>query len=394
MLSYLAIRLLTFPFALLPFCMIHFIGKVLGHLAFYLVPRYRKRALSNITFALSLPYPQAKKIAIASFQNLMINALEYPKFGFTKHLSKTLICENPDLAKSIIDSKQGLVFFCGHQANWEVLFLEGTSRMPGVAIGRPIKNHYLYKWITRIREKFGGTIIPPKNALKEGLRALRAGKFLGIVGDQGMPGDKSFFSTFLGKPCYTSPAPALLAYKTNSPLIVATIKRAHAKYYIHYSDPIYPNQDHTIDQEMPRLMNTALQLFETSVRENPGQWLWQHNRWKQETPDKVYYKYRHDQILIITPLELDLSIFRTIYPKAFITLLTPTLNTTLQNCNQLIYKTPNDLLLDDYRFKLVFNFTSNPHITSHYKKRSAFEVLNLSPITFHETLKRKVCRAP
>ncbi|MCH9613907.1 MAG: Lipid A biosynthesis lauroyltransferase [Chlamydiia bacterium] len=394
MLVYLLIRLVTLPFALLPLRAIHCVGNLFGKIAYYLVPKFRKRALSNITFALDLPFPKAKKIAIASFQNLMITALEYPKFAFKKDLSKLIVCENPEVAKQIIDQKRGIVFFVGHQANWEVLFLDGTTRMPGVAIGRPIKNIHLYNWVKRIREKNGGTIVPPKNALKEGLRALKSGKFLGIVGDQGMPGDNAYESTFLGKRAYTSPAPALLAYKTNCPIITATIKRLPGKYLIHYSDPIYPDSNALIDTEMPRLMNTALTYFEDSVRKNPGQWLWQHNRWKQETPATVYYKYRHDQILIIADDPLDLSIFRTIYPKAFITLLTTRPNPTLRDTDQLIYKRPEDTLLNDHRFKLVFNLTTNPHIDAHYKKLSAFEVLNLDPNSFETTLKQEVCRAP
>lgn len=394
MLCYLLIRLVTFPFALLPLRFIHMIGNGLGYLAYFLVPKFRKRALSNITFALGLPFEEAKKIAIASFQNLMINALEYPKFAFKKDLSKLIVCENPKVAQTIIQKKCGIVFFVGHQANWEVLFLDGTSRMPGVAIGRPIKNVYLYNWIKRIREKNGGRIVPPKNALKEGLRALKAGKFLGIVGDQGMPGENAFESTFLGKRAFTSPAPALLAYKTKCPIITATIKRIKGKYLIRYLDPIYPDMSSPSEKEVPRLMATALSYLETSIRENPGQWLWQHNRWKQETPEKVYYKYRHDQILIISDQPLDLSIFRTIYPKAFITLLTKSPNHSLHDIDQMIYKKPEDILLNDYRFKLVFNLTSNPQISTHYKKLSAFEVLNLDPKTFQTTLKEEVCRAP
>ena len=59
--------------------------------------------------------------------------------------------------------------------------------MPGVAIGRPVKNHFLYNWVVSMREKYGGKIIAPNQAIKEGLRGLKKGAFLGIVGDQGCP---------------------------------------------------------------------------------------------------------------------------------------------------------------------------------------------------------------
>ena len=77
----------------------------------------------------------------------MITCLEYAKFAKEKEISRVVICENPEAAQAILNEGKGIIFFCGHQSNWEVLFLEGTSRMPGVAIGRPIKNQKLYDWV-------------------------------------------------------------------------------------------------------------------------------------------------------------------------------------------------------------------------------------------------------
>jgi len=162
MIPYLLIRIITLPFAFLPFKVIHFIGRGVGLVAYYTMTKYRKRALSNLSLA---NIPHIKKTAIASFQNLAITTLEYAKFARLKNTEKILSCENPTVAKKMIDQNQGIIFFCGHQANWELLFLEGTRRMPGVAIGRPIKNKRLYRWIVTMREKFGGTIIPPQNDL-------------------------------------------------------------------------------------------------------------------------------------------------------------------------------------------------------------------------------------
>ncbi|WP_442975472.1 lysophospholipid acyltransferase family protein, partial [Salmonella enterica] len=96
-----------------------------------------------------------------------------------KNIAKVARCENSEKADELMANGKPVIFFCGHQSNWEILFLEGTSRMPGVAIGRPIKNEVLYRWITAMREKFGGKMIAPKNAAREGLRGLKRGAFLG-----------------------------------------------------------------------------------------------------------------------------------------------------------------------------------------------------------------------
>jgi KDO2-lipid IV(A) lauroyltransferase len=379
-LSYFAIRILTFPISFLPFKAIHFMGETLGTLAYYLLPEYRKRTLSNLSLA---KIDHLKPVAKASFQNLAITLLEYPKFARLKKIDHVLTCENPKEAKDLIDQGRGIIFFCGHQANWELLFLEGTSRMPGTAIGRPLKNKALYNWVVSIREKFGGKIITPRQTIKEGLRALKQGKFLGIVGDQALP-ESDYALDFFGRRAFTTPAPAILSYRTGCPIIVATIKRIQGKYRIHYSPPIWPRLKSPMQEEIDRMMKEALFILEEDIRKRPGQWLWQHNRWKQETPDNVYYRYRWDSILIILPKNFapsSLETFRTIYPKAFLTIFAPLgYSTALSDVEIKYYEKEDDLFITDYRFKLVFNFTENQKLKKHFLRQSALHVLTLDDL--------------
>lgn len=392
-LEYLALRAFLFPFEFLPLRAIHIIGSALGSVTYALIPSYRKRSLSNLSLAtkLNLSEKELKRVARESFQNLMITVLEFGKFSRIKSTEKYMTCVNPEPAHSISKKGQGIIFFCAHQANWETLFLDGNQRMPGTAIGRPIKNPIIYDWIVSIRERFGGKMITPRNAIKEGLRALKQGRFLGVVGDQGMP-ESGFYSDFLGRGAWTSPIPAMLAYKTKSPLIGATLWREKGHYYIRYSSPLHANPERPMDEEVPRLMTAVLEDLEKSILKRPGQWLWQHNRWKQETPKKVYYKYRHESILIIVKNPIDLTPFRELYPKAFITILAPKdLQITPLDAEVLRYQ--DKPLIRDYRFKLVFDFTKEPDVKPFYKGLSAFEVVPLNESDFEQFLNREVARA-
>jgi len=391
-LTYYLIRIVTFPLMYLPFVVIHNFGRIIGFIAYFVLKEYRKRTLSNLALAndLNLTKKQIKKIAIKSFQNLAITVLEYPKLYAKNDLSKIIKCENTHIATDLYIKKKGIIFFCAHQSNWEVLFLDGTSRMQGIAIGRPIKNKKLYKWIINIRQKKGGRIITPKNALKEGLKNLKKGIFIGIVGDQGMP-DSNYSFPFFGRRAWTSTAPALLSYKTNCPIIVATTKREKGKYIINYSDPIWPNQNEPLEKEIKRLMNSSLNLLQKSIKQRPEEWLWQHNRWKQQTPKVIYKKFRHDCICIILPKEkqefekivIHLPILKTIYNRDFIFILCPKRYkpfSLIEADDIIYYKNYEETLLKDYRFKLIYNFTSFKKINTHYKKLSAFEVLTIEKL--------------
>lgn len=402
-LTFWLLRAITSPFALLSYTQIHILGRCLGRLTYFCLPRFRKRTLSNLALATSLALPEKEivRLAKASFCNLMITTLEYAKLAREKEIGRIARCVNPETADALMREGKGVIFFCGHQTNWEILFLEGTSRMPGVAIGRPVKNPFLYDWVQKMRQKFGGKIIAPKNAFREGLRALRSGSFLGIVGDQGMP-DSGFSSPFFGRRAWTSPLPAILAYRTGRPILVATTRREKGKYLIHYSDPLWPDETQPMEKEIERLMKRCLELFEESVKERPADWLWQHNRWKQQTPEKLRRRFRHESFAIILPQEKekfaqvtkDLSLFREIYPDEFITLFVPKEfegAPLLTDAEKIYYQTEQELLVRDFRFKLLFNFSSFSSIHRHFRSLAAFETVDL-PSEFGHRLKEMVCR--
>ncbi|HLB52900.1 MAG TPA: hypothetical protein VJK48_04255 [Chlamydiales bacterium] len=415
MFTYYLIRFFSFPLQWLPLSWIRLIGKAIGSSIFHLVPRYRKRALSNLGLAteLKLTKEEQYRIAKESFQNVAIVCLEYPRLWVEKSLSPAIYCKNPEVAQELHDQGKGIIFFCGHLSNWETLFLEGTWRMKGIAIGKPIKNKRLYRWIVAIREKYGGKIIAQKDAVKEGLRALKKGFFIGIVGDQGMPSSGYSFP-FLGRRAWTSTAPALLAYRTGCPILVVWTRRTKKGYEITYSDPIWPNSEEPIERETVRMMDLSLTLLQDEIRKGPGEWLWQHNRWKQQTPKNVYKQFRHDSVCLILPPNPEkflphLSTFRKIYPLDFLLICAPNFcrEEKLIEADEIFYyQNIEETLLDDYRCKLVFNFSDFAPIKHHYLSLSAFEVLDFPKLKkladphlpphlkedVSEILKRALCR--
>lgn len=387
-LFYLLIRLATYPLRWMPYSWIQRLGQAFGTIGFFFLKTMRKRTLSNLSLAkdLSLKPREIIQIAKESFQNLAITCLEYSRLDVERELSRVIQCENPEEAEALYRKGQGIVFFCGHQANWEVLFLDGTSRMRGVAIGKPAKNRRLYRWVVSIRERWGGKIIAPRDAMKEALRALKSGAFIGIVGDQGMPGSGYSFP-FFGRRAFTTTAPALLAHKTNSPIIVATTRRVRGGYRLRYAEPLWPDLTQPLEEEVRRLMDRSLSLLQESIKENPGQWLWQHNRWKQQTPKNLYKPFRHDCVCAILPrgdalpeLAPHLPTLKKIYTPGFFFLIVPIECKGLHLCEAeeiFYYSSLEETLRDDFRFKLVFNFTDFSPIAKHYKRLAAFDVLDL-----------------
>ena len=72
MITYYLIRILTYPFGFLPFWALQITGKFLGSFLYLFLPKFRKRALSNLALAkdLNLSSREIRTTAKNSFKNL------------------------------------------------------------------------------------------------------------------------------------------------------------------------------------------------------------------------------------------------------------------------------------------------------------------------------------
>lgn len=382
---YALIRLFGFLISILPYRLIHVLGAIAGDAAYHLHRSFRKKALTNlaIAYGMNLSEKKRRKIAKQAFRNLTITCLEFFKLKKSKgNLSEIVKIEGGQEILDLLEKNQGIIFLSGHQANWEIPFLAMSDIYPGIAIGRPIKNPWLYRWVLSVREMNGGKIVMPRSAIRQSLKALKEGKFVGIVGDQAFP-ESSYSYPLLGTRAWSTTMPALLAYRTNSPIVVGKTRRVGNKYIVEASPPIWPDLTKPRQEEVVRLMDCAMGYLEQSIQETPGQWLWQHDRWKQQGIDHVKRKYRFGFVLIILPpdpsdyLKL-LPIFREIYPRAFLTFFVPPkTEIPLPGCEVSTYTTEKELFVRDYRYQIVLDFYDSARLRRHYRKLGAFQTLNL-----------------
>ncbi len=385
-----AIRFFSYPFAFLPYSVLHWLGKQFGVIGYFICLKYRKRAFNNIALAktLELSEKERKNLVKASFQNLMITVMELSRLIRKPHeLSQIATCENSEVFQEA--KGKGVVLLSSHQANWEIGLFDLIPGSKGVTIGRPLANHLLYRWVLKFRERNGNQIIAPKNALKIGISELRQGKYFAFFGDQAKV-TSHYHYPFFGTRAWTTETPALLAYKTNSPLCVISKKRVGLKHIHRYSPLIWPDRSQSWKSEVPRMMDIAQQYVEESIRECPEQWLWQHRRWKQGMA-RVHKQFRYDFILLIMPTDPKLfsevnrhfNALRELYPRAAFTALVPRQikeAVNLSNITEIPYQNDKEIFLNDYSYQLVFDFIGLKKIKRHYLSLGAFKVINLNQL--------------
>lgn len=388
---HITLRAFSYVLQFIPNRIILYMGCILGDLVYFISSKYRKRTLNQLAIAadLHLNQQQKEQIARKSFQNLIITTLEYfrlPYWG--RCIKNNVVFKNFESISEIYRLGRGIIFVSAHQANWEIPFIYVTQKLPGVAIGRPIKNKTLYDWILKSRMQFKGEIIEPKNAVEECLKKLKQGKFVGIVGDQALP-ESSYSYPFFGVRAWTSASPAVLAYRANTPIIfIENYRSPHdGKYYISCYPPIYPNIEAPLKLEVVRMMNILMKNMEKSISHCPEQWLWQHKRWKQRIPCPIKSRYLHDFIAIVFPADLercysiseDLAPLLQYYPRSFFTIIAPEgIDVILEDpelwihkvelSQKVMYKGVLDKhdLPDDWKIQMVLDFSKNTFVEKHF----------------------------
>ena len=173
-----------------------------------------------------------------------------------------------------------LLFLSGHFANWEIMpILAHQVGFDLAAVVRPPNNPYVADWVARQRRINGpATLIAKHNAVRSMLAQLRGDKSICMLVDQKLR--EGIAVPFFGRDAMTTPAPAALALKTGAQIVIASNRRLPgARFHVTVHDVMdfTPSGDDAKDIQTLTAAVTA--HIEQIIREDPGQWLWIHNRW-------------------------------------------------------------------------------------------------------------------
>ena len=87
---------------------------------------------------------------------------------------------------------------------------------------------------------------------------------------------------FFNQPAQTTTIPAQLALKYNCKLVPISLKRIeNVNFEMTVHQPYEISKKGNSEQDAQNITLKINQIIEKMVIENPTQWLWSHNRWKQ-----------------------------------------------------------------------------------------------------------------
>ncbi len=254
----------------------------IARIAVALVPRIRKVSLENLDRAFGDERTAAEKheIAVEATANMITVGAEFPRMPqlTAANIDRYVEFENLEF----IDSEQGGFLIGGHIGNWEWLIpalVAKGCRVAGVV--RPLDDPKPNAYVNGNRTATGAITIPKDNAGQELFRYLREGYITGLLIDQS-PRENAVPVTFFGHECWATIGPVMMAFRAKCPVYMVTMKRiAPERYRLTVHPPIELTRTGSLHQDLVENSQRCQDIMESVIREDPGQWLWAHRRWKK-----------------------------------------------------------------------------------------------------------------
>jgi Kdo2-lipid IVA lauroyltransferase/acyltransferase len=290
LLSYAAGRSVFALMALLPTRAARRLGAGLGRLFFRLSPRHRRIALGNLAAAFGdrMPEPERLSVAHASFAHLgsiVADATHFPRH-VRRPTEEIAVYDGVEHLKTAASLGRGVLVFSGHYGHWELIaLLQYRLGLPMTMVVSPLENKRYDRFITRLRQMSGNTVLSKRRAARPILKALRDGRAIAILIDQNVRGEGGLFVDFFGRPASTTPALATLAFRSGAPIVpVFSWFLPDGRLQISYRPAIHPVRQGAIEDDVRALTRACTAILEEEIRHRPEFWMWMHNRWRTRPP--------------------------------------------------------------------------------------------------------------
>jgi KDO2-lipid IV(A) lauroyltransferase len=231
-----------------------------------------------------------RRTVTASYESLGRTALEtalLPSRSRAQLLDMVREVEGWELLMGALAQGKGVICTAGHLGNWELGGSYMAARgVPVAAITRRMANPRFDRYLRATRKALDVEVIHDGVAARRVPRALGEGKLIAFLCDQDGIGLASTFVPFFGRPARTPRGPGVFALRRGgTPVLFATCFRRDDGHYRLVIESV-PGPD-TGDREadIDAVLLGFTERLEAHIRMAPGQYFWQHRRWKRQPPD-------------------------------------------------------------------------------------------------------------
>lgn len=229
-----------------------------------------------------------------------------------------------EILEEAAEAGRGILLVTAHFGNWELAGASITARgFPLDVVAARQRNLLFDRRVNLSRERLGMRVIPRGEARQGVLESLRAGRFVGILGDQDAR-RAGIFVDFFGRPAATARGPALLALRAGAPFATTFCIRLpgrRPRYEVRIErlslratgggaaalgDGGTAEGTRGLDGRAGPSGNLAARVaaltqahtsrLEALVRRHPEQYFWLHRRWKTPPPETAKELPEHSRV--------------------------------------------------------------------------------------------------
>lgn len=243
-----------------------------------------------------------KNLARASYRHLGRTAVEaalLPTMDSASLIGLVEVVEGWDQIVTRADPGKGTLLVAGHHGNWELLGGYLAARgLPTDVIVRGADNRLFEDYLNDNRSRLGLEVVHDTSAVKSITKAMRGGRYVAMLADQGVLGLASSFVPFFKRPAKTPRGFAVFALRFDVPVYFMDMLRLPSGKFRVVFEPIQIDRTGDKDKDTDAMVAEYSRILEKWVREYPGQYFWQHRRWRRQpegTPPELRDPALRDQ---------------------------------------------------------------------------------------------------
>jgi KDO2-lipid IV(A) lauroyltransferase len=153
-------------------------------------------------------------------------------------------------------------------------------KFPINIVVRPLDFKPLDHFIFNLRTRYGGKIIPKERSIHAIIKGLHRGEMVALLMDQNVDWYEGVFVDFMGHRACTSKGLALLALKTEAPVVPVFMIREKSGLRAEFEPEIVTVKTGDRQKDIETNTQEYNRVIENFVRRYPEQWFWIHQRWK------------------------------------------------------------------------------------------------------------------
>lgn len=227
---------------------------------------------------------EKKKILMESYDNMILTGIETLAQQSDPLIRESWVYEavGKEYCEEAFAKGKGIIGLSAHIGNWELAASILAMHLPVTAIVRQSDNAFYRELVEYMRVSAGLKTLDKREPMIRGASALRRNEIFGIMPDQ-FGGADGIKVPFFGVETSTLPGAAIFAYLTGAPIIpIQMIRLEPFKFKMIIDPPIKWEKLADRESTIRDITIKANKCIEKMILRAPGQWLWQHRRFREQ----------------------------------------------------------------------------------------------------------------